>query len=137
MLNERQSAMEGKLKVQDRANERLQDQTIEEMKKLESTKTEEALQKTEKENDLWMCQNEEEEAKRLKGVKKLRQDEEIAWAPPRNMTQWPDWEEARNLENGECRLEPEGKRNAGNRCRFGCGGRHSCGPGWRKPSRTG
>ena len=57
-----------------------------------------------------MYQNEKEEATRLQGVRKLRQDEEIAWAPPRNMTKWPDWEEARKLENGEWRLEPEEKR---------------------------
>ena len=29
--------------------------------------------------------------------------------PPRNMTNGPDWEEARKLENGEWRLEPEGE----------------------------
>ena len=56
-----------------------------------------------------MYQNEKEEAKRLQGVRKLRQDEEIAWAPPRNMTKWPDWEEARKLENAEWRLVPEGE----------------------------
>ena len=48
MLNKRQEnfqiAIEGKLRVQDRASETLQDQIIEEIKKLESTKTEEALQ---------------------------------------------------------------------------------------------
>ena len=54
--------------------------------------------------------NEKEEAKRLQGVRRLRQDEEIASAPPRNITTWPDWEEdARKLENGERRLEPEGE----------------------------
>ena len=57
--------------MQDRASERLQDQIIEEIKELESTKT--ALQIGEKEHDLWMYQNEKEEAKRLQGV---------AWAPP-------------------------------------------------------
>ena len=46
-----------------------------------------------------MYQNEKEEAKMLQGVRKLRQDEETAW---------PDWEEARKMENGEWRLEPEG-----------------------------
>ena len=51
MLNKRQifqSAIEGKLRVQDTASERLQDQIIEEIKELESTKTEEALQIAEK-----------------------------------------------------------------------------------------
>ena len=57
--------------------------------------------------------NEKEEAKRLQGVRKLRQDEEIAWAPQRHMTKWPDCEEARKLEHGEWRLEPEGKRKCG------------------------
>ena len=113
MLNKRQeifqNAIEGTLRVQDRASERLQDQIIEEIKELESTKTEEALQKAGKEQDLWMYQNEKEEAKRLQGVRTLRQDEEVAWAPPRNMTKWPDWKEARMLENGERRLEPEGE----------------------------
>ena len=40
--------------MQDRASERLQHQIIEEIKKLESTKTEEALQIAGKEHDLWM-----------------------------------------------------------------------------------
>ena len=79
MLNKRQeifqNAIEGKLRVQDRASERLQDQIIEEMKELERTKTEESLQIAEKDHDLWMYQNEKEEAKRLQGV---------TWAPPKN-----------------------------------------------------
>ena len=78
MLNKRQkmqNAIEGKLRVQDRASERLQDQIIEEIKKLESTKTEEALQITENEHDLEMYQNEKEEAKKMQGV---------TWTPPRN-----------------------------------------------------
>ena len=62
MLNKRQanfqSAIEGELRVQDRASERLQDQIIEEMNELESTKTEEALQTAGKERDLWMYRNE-------------------------------------------------------------------------------
>ena len=41
-----------------------------------------------------MYQNEKEEAKK---------------AAPRSMTTWPDWEEARKLENCEWRLEPEGE----------------------------
>ena len=47
-----------------------------------------------------MYQNEKEEAKRLQGVRKPRKDEDMAW---------PDSEEARKLENGEWRLEPEGE----------------------------
>ena len=51
-----------------------------------NTKTEEDLQLAVKEHGLWMYQNEEEEeeeAKRLQGVRKPRQDEEMAWAPAR------------------------------------------------------
>ena len=70
MLNKRQeicqSAIEGKHRVQDRASERLQDQIIEEIKELESTKTEEALQIAEKKHDLWMYEKEKEEAKGCK-----------------------------------------------------------------------
>ena len=48
MLNKRQeifqNAIDGSLRVQERASERLQDQIIEEIKELEQTKTEEALQ---------------------------------------------------------------------------------------------
>ena len=55
-----QNAIEGKLRVQDRASERMQDQIIEEIKELESTKTEEALHIAGKEHDLWMYQNERE-----------------------------------------------------------------------------
>ena len=72
MLNKRQNAIEGKLRVQDRASEILQDQIIEELKELVHTKTEEALQTAVKEHDLWMYKNEKEEAIRLQGVRKLR-----------------------------------------------------------------
>ena len=82
--------------MQDRASERLQDKIIEEIKELEHTKTEEALQLVRKEHDLWMYQNEKEEAKRLQGVRKPRKDEEMAWAPPRNKSELASvWEEAR------------------------------------------
>ena len=53
--------------MQDRASERLQDQIIEEIKELESTKKEEALQIAVKEYDLWMYQIEKEEAKMAAG----------------------------------------------------------------------
>ena len=82
----------------DRASERLQDQIIEE-----------ALQLAGKEHDLWMYQHEKEEAKILQAVEKPRKDEEMAWAPPRNKSDWPDWEEARKMEESEWRLEPEGE----------------------------
>ena len=100
MLNERQeifqNAIEGKLRVQDRASERLQDQIIEEVKELVHTKREEALQLASKEHDLWMYQNEKEESKRLQGVRKPRKDEQKAWAPPRNRSDCPDWEEEKD-----------------------------------------
>ena len=36
----------------------------------------------------------------MQGARKPRKDEEIVW---------PDWEEARKMEDGEWRLEPEGE----------------------------
>ena len=36
-----------------------------------------------------------EEPKRMQGARKPRKDEEVVWAPPRNISQWPGWEEAR------------------------------------------
>ena len=78
MLNKRheifQNAIESKLRVQDRASERMQDQIVVEIKESVHTKTEEALQLAVKEHDLWMYQNEKEEAKRLQGVRKSRKD---------------------------------------------------------------
>ena len=85
MLNKRQevfqNAIEGKLRVHDRASERMQGQISEEIKELVHTKTEEALQLAE------MHQNEKEEAKRLQGARKPRKDEEMASAPPRNKSE--------------------------------------------------
>ena len=56
MLSKRQenfkNTIEGKLRVQSRACDRLQDQIIEEIKEMEHTKTEEALQLVRKEHDL-------------------------------------------------------------------------------------
>ena len=49
--------------MQDRASERLQDQIIEEIKELESTRTEEALQIARKKQNLWMYQNEKNKQK--------------------------------------------------------------------------
>ena len=70
MLNKRQeifkNAIQGKLRVQSRASERLQDQLIEK-KEMEHTKTEEALQLVRKEHDLWTYQNEKEETKKNAG----------------------------------------------------------------------
>ena len=94
MLSKRQetfkNAIEGKLRVQSRASERLQDQIIEEIKEMGHTRAEEALELVRKEHDLWMYQNEKEEAKRLQGARKPRKDEEMAWAPPTNISKWPD-----------------------------------------------
>ena len=46
-------------------------------------------------------------SKKMQSARKLRKDEEMAWAPPRNMSNRPDWEEARSMEVSEWRLEPE------------------------------
>ena len=48
-----------------------------------------------------MYQIEKEEAKRLQGARKPRKDEELAWAPPGNRSDWPDCEEARKMEESE------------------------------------
>ena len=48
-------------------------------------------------------------SKNIAGARNLRRDVEMAWAPPRNMSNWPDWEEARSVEESEWRLEPEGE----------------------------
>ena len=113
MLNRRQeifqNAIEGQFKVPDRATERLHDQIIEEIKELVHTKTEEALQLAGKEHDLWMYENEKEEAKRLQSTRKPRKDEEMAWAPPRNKSEWPGWDEATKVVESEWRLELEGE----------------------------
>ena len=88
MLSKRQEkfkyAIEGKLRVQSRPSERLQDQIIEEIKEMEHKRTEKALELVRKENDLWIYQSEKEEVKILQGARKLRKDEEMAWAPRRN-----------------------------------------------------
>ena len=66
-------AIEGKLKMQSRANERLHDQIIEEIKEMEHKKTEEALNLVKKENDLWRYRNEKEEAKKKAGSQDIFQ----------------------------------------------------------------
>ena len=45
----------------------------------------------------------------MQGVRKPRKDEELAWAPPRIRSDWPDCEEAIMMEESEWRLEPEGE----------------------------
>ena len=91
MLNKRQEifqkAIEGKLRLHDRASERMQGQIVEDIKELVHTKTEEALQLAVKEHDFWLYQNEKEEAERLQGARKLREDGKMAWAPPRNKSE--------------------------------------------------
>ena len=76
---------------------------------MEHKRTEEALELVRKENDLWRYHSEKEEAKILQGGRKLRKDEEMAWAPPRNMSNWLGWEEAKSMKESEWRLEPEGE----------------------------
>ena len=76
MLSKRQeifkNTIEGKLRVQDRASERLQNQIIQETKEMEHERTEEALDLVRKENELWRYQNEKEEAKTLQGARKFK-----------------------------------------------------------------
>ena len=96
--------------MQSRANDRLHDQTIEEMKEIEHMMTEEALNLVRKEDDLWRYQNEKEEAKKNAGRRKQRNDEEMAWAPPRNKSDWLDWEEARSMEQASGGWSQKGKR---------------------------
>ena len=60
---------------------------------------------------------------KLEGARKLRKDEEMAWAPPRNKSDWPDCEEARSTEKSAWRLEPEEIRY-----RVGCGRKYLRGP---------
>ena len=95
MLNKRQeifkNAIEGELAVQSRANERLQDQIVQEVKEMEHKRTEEALELVRKEHDLWRYQNEKEGSTRLQGAKKFKKSEEMVWAPPRNKTHWLGW----------------------------------------------
>ena len=74
-----------------------------------SSKYKAQLQDQIKEMDLWRYQNEKEEAKRLQGAKKLKKSEAMVWAPPRNQTNWPGWEEASKGEKSAWRLEPEGE----------------------------
>ena len=50
-----------------------------------------------------------EEAKRIQGARRPRKDDQLAWAPPRNISKRPDWEEAREMEESEWMLEPEGE----------------------------
>ena len=113
MLNERteifSNAIEGKLKVQSRANERLHDHIIEEIKEVEHERTEEALKMVQKKNDWWRYQNERDEARRLQGAGKTRKDEEMTWEPPRRKPDWLVREEARSREESKWRLEPEGE----------------------------
>ena len=77
MLSKRQeifkNAIEGKLRVQSAASERLQDQIIEEMKEMGHQRTEEALELVRKENDLWRYQNEKEEAKKTAGCQETEE----------------------------------------------------------------
>ena len=51
-----------------------------------------------------------EEAKKMQGAWKLIKDEEMAWAPPRNKSDWPDWEEARGVEKARGSWSQKGKR---------------------------
>ena len=54
LTKDKKYAIEGKLSVQDRVSERMQDRIIEEIKDLVHRRTEEALQIAVKEHDLWV-----------------------------------------------------------------------------------
>ena len=71
---------------------------------------------------------------RGQGAKTFKTRAEMAWAPPRNISKWPDREEARRMEDE--RVEAGVWRrsgSAGNHYRVGCCGRHFRGLGRRKP----
>ena len=58
-----------------------------------------------------------------------KKNEEMAWAPPRNKSDWLDWEEARSAEKKRLEAGARG-RNGGARDhhRVGCGRKHLRGP---------
>ena len=68
VLSERQeifkSAIEDKLKLPSKATEIFHDQIVDEIKEIEQ-KTEKALRIVQKKHDLWIFQNERDEARRL------------------------------------------------------------------------
>ena len=57
----------------------------------------------------------------------------MAWAPPRNMSNWPDSKEARSTEESEWRLEPEGEADVPEIIIVSDVVESTYGPGWRKP----
>ena len=69
LLSDRQELLKGmvqdKIRLQSRATEKSYDQILEEMKKLEEKKSEEALLLLQKRHDLWRYLNERDEARRL------------------------------------------------------------------------
>ena len=113
MLSKRQeifkNAIEGKLRVQKRASERLQDQIIEEIKEMEHRRTEEAFELVRKENELWKYQSKKEELRRLQGARKLRKEEEMAWPPPRrsSRTRTARTNQHRHQRCGACSSKPK------------------------------
>ena len=67
-------------------------------------------------------------AKRLQGARKLRKDEEMARAPPRNMSNWPDL--GRGEKHGRKRVEAGARGRSGgarNHHRVECGQGHQSG----------
>ena len=64
--------------------------SLKKLRKWNAKRTEEALELVSKENELWTYQNEREEANILQGgARKLRMVEDMALAPPRNVSNWP------------------------------------------------
>ena len=109
-----QSAVEDKLKLQCRTNERYHDQIVEEINETEQNKTEEALRMVQKKHDKWRYQNEREEPRILQSSGNSRRARgwtcsipPLLMEPPRKRPEWLEWEEARGREEDARRLEPE------------------------------
>ena len=56
-----------------------------------------------------ICGSTKTKKKKQKYCRAPGNKERMAWTPPRNVSKWPDWEEARSTEESEWRLEPEGE----------------------------
>ena len=57
----------------------------------------------------------------MQGARELEKDDEMAWAPPRNKSDWPDWEEARSAEKKCVEAGARGERNGGARDHYRVG----------------
>ena len=107
-LSERQEIFRGmvedKIRMQSRATENIMIKPFEEMKYLEGKKPEEALLFVQKKFDLWKCQNERDEARRLQrsGSSRRSQDVQVVMSEIAG-------KETRERGEDAWRLEPEGE----------------------------